>query len=447
MKKLLPHHTVIALVLYSLFLITLEADAEWRLLGLENDTILSIAKDKFTDDGVIVGTKSSGIKIYNNGWFDISSVSLPVNDIFVTCSLTFIAAIGAGSNSDGLYSACAVDGPPFYILGSMPFYGMMFPQAVSGKEEGDSIYMANGNSLVSALSNSPSSGTYTSFSEIKIPPDAFGVENPKCAALHVLSEYSQLYAGGYDESPEPGQGHLLWMLGDKDSMFINSQLNVTSITEGYKEIGGLHLYASTKDSGIYYRIDIMSMPIAKFAQSPNNEPVNDMFSMYSLSLMTDFLFLAVKSGVYFSTDTSWTKLGNIPNEPICLAGPSTVTEMKDLILYAGTAKGVYVFDTVNVSIKNPPHNNHITMISIQHKKDGVILISFQLNKPENLTMDIFNSSGKKVTQIINGYFSSGTHRIAVNATDMNNKIVSNGVYFLRLSTEKEQVNKRFLFVR
>ena len=444
MKKSLLHHLIVMLVFCFLFLITVKAGAEWRLLGLEDDTILSIAMDKFTDDGVIVGTKSSGIKIYNNGWYDISTGSLPVNDIFVTCSLTFIAAIGAGSNSDGIYSACAIDGPPFYVLGSMPFYGMMFPQAVSGKEEGDSIFMANGNSIVSALSDSPSSGNYTSFSEIKIPLSAFGAENPKCAALHILSEYNQLYAGGYDESPEPGPGHLLWMLGDKDSLAINSQLNVSSITEGVKEIGGLHLYVSTIDSGIYYRIGLMSMPIAKFALSPNNEPVNDMFSMYSLNLMTDFLFLAVKSGVYFSPDTSWTELGSIPNEPICLAGPSSVTEMKDLILYAGTVKGVYVFDTVNVSIKNPPHNKHITRVSIQQKKDGAILISFQLNKPENLTMDIFNSSGKRITRVTNKYFSAGTHRMAMNATNMNNKIVSNGVYFFRLSTEKEQVTKKFL---
>ena len=135
MKIPFLYHSIIILLFCSIFLTISKANAQWRLLGLENDTILSIAKDEFTDDGVIVGTKSSGIKIYNRGWYDISTIKLPVNDIFVTTSFTFIAAIGDGSNSDGFYSACAIDGPPYYVLGSMPFYGMLFPQSVSGKRK------------------------------------------------------------------------------------------------------------------------------------------------------------------------------------------------------------------------------------------------------------------------------------------------------------------------
>ena len=443
MKKSLLHHLIVMLVFCFLFLLTVKANAQWRLIGLENDTILSIAKDKFTDDGVIVGTKSSGIKIYNNGWLDISAITLPVNDIFVTSSLTFIAAIGYGSNSDGFYRADAIDGPPYYVLGSMPFYGMMFPQSVTGIENGDTIYMGGGNLIVSGIIDS-SNSNYSKFPEIKIPISAFGVENPKCAALHILSEYNQLYAGGYDESPEPGPGHLLWMLGDKDSLAINSQLNVSSITEGVKETGGLHLYASTIDSGIYYRIGLMSMPIAKFAPSPNNERVNDMLAIDDTAIANNTLCVAVKSGVFAYIDSAWSEIGNIPAEPLCLTGYVKDGDVPKYLLYAGTQKGVYEINLTGVSIKYQPVYNFINGLSIQYHNGRTIVISFQLTKSENLSIDIYNSSGRRITRITNKYFSSGTHRIAVNVRDMNNKKVSSGVYFLRLSTEKEQVNKRFL---
>jgi hypothetical protein len=185
MEKSSSRHTVSTLLLGSVFLITLQADAQWKCIGLESDTILSITLSNVVEHGVIAGTKSRGIKIYaNSEWHDISTARLPVHDIFVTNSKTFIAAIGAGSNSDGVYSACAVyDGPPYYELNAMPFYGMMFPQAVTATEMGDKVYMGSGNVIVSGISANPASGNYETFHAMKIPPNAFGVEKPRCAAL------------------------------------------------------------------------------------------------------------------------------------------------------------------------------------------------------------------------------------------------------------------------
>jgi hypothetical protein len=444
MGKLPVLQMKIILVIY-LFFSALQLDAEWKLKGLESDTVISIALDQ--SNRIIAGTKSNGIKIYaDQKWLDISAPKqLPVNDILITGKTRFIAAIGAGSNSDGVYSADTIDGPPYYKLSSMPFYDMLFPQSLAKTSDNDTIYMGGGNSIVMAMFDS-ASGNYTGFKSIKTVSNPFGIEKPKCAALCVSSKFHQLYAGGYDESGEPGPGHLLWILGNKDSLCINSALNVTAITEGFKEAGIPNLYAATKDSGIYYRSPAMSMPIAKFSQSPNNEPVKDMISLYAVWMTSDYICVAVKSGVYFLTNTSWTKLGAIPAEPVCITAPPQITALKDLMVFAGTIKGVYAFDTAAVSIKKIAENNCVTGPAIRLDMHGSISISFTSQYHRKISVDIFNSAGTIVSRIFHGYINEGTYSIPWNANGADGKLPA-GVYLLRVSTAKEQINRRFVFVR
>ncbi|MFC1476470.1 T9SS type A sorting domain-containing protein [Fibrobacterota bacterium] len=450
MKKPVLHPSIIT-VLSCFFLLTpSKSDAQWNCIGLENDTVLCIAKDKVFEDAIIVGTKSSGIKIYKEStWYDISTTTLPINDLYVTESATFIAAIGAGSNSDGIYLARAVwSGPPFYELGSMPFHGMMFPQALAGTEKGDTVFMGCATEIVSGISANPGMGNYDTFTTIKLPPHAFGVEKPRCAALQYHNwGISELYAGGYDESPEPGPGHLLWAASSGDSMRINSQLNITSLAEISEGPGNIFLYAGTKDTGIFFRSPEMSMPVAKFAPSPKNEPVNDMMILTDSVKSNSALFVAVTSGVFVYNSGMWFEIDIIPEEPLCITGYVTSKERTQCRLYAGTRKGVYEIDYTGLSINSQKPYTFVNTISIRHHTGRSMLITFTLRKPEYLSINLYNSSGKRVARVIDDYFSAGTHTIPVNAAGMNNWILSNGVYFCRLSTGENNVNKKFLLVR
>ncbi len=446
--NLLIRQPVFASILFSLLFVTKYTEAAWECIGLENDTILCILishnAPSAASSTIIAGTKSNGIKLYSNGvWCDISTGTLPVHDIFETTSETFIAAIGKGSNSDGLYLAKhELDAPPYYVLANTPFYGMMFPQAVSGTEKGDTVYMASGNEIADGICDIPASGNYDTFHILKTPPNAFGVEKPRCADLLMLSGYNQLYAGGYDESPEPGQGSLLWTLGERDSLLINSRLNVTALAEETDQIEGPILYVSTRDSGIYWRSDIMSMPIAKFSKSPNNECVNDLLPITIDSI--HYLFIATKNNVYSTTTDSiqWEPVEGIPTEPLCITGPQVVENMTNLEIYAGTAAGVYLF-CAPASIINP-YNSSASIRLKHYMKGNSLVVSFVLYKSANLSIDLFNSAGKKISRLTNDSFRPGHHTLS---TTVNSMVSSAGIYFLRVNADTETICRKVLVLK
>jgi len=443
-RNLHPVKTLLILCLVSFIFST--AHAEWTLLGLANDTVLCIALDKA--NRVIAGTKTGGIKLYDDSakWLDINSKKLPVNDVAFTTGAGFIAAMGAGTNSDGVYYAKATGTPPYYSVSSMPIYGMMFPQSVACTPEGDTIYMGGRIAIASGIKDA-SSGEYGNFSTIKTPPSAFGTKQPKCAALHVMT--SQLYAGGYDESPDPGQGHLLWSMGKRDSLSINSAINVTCITEVFKEQGGKHLFAGTHDSGIYFRISTMSMPIAKYADIPGKGPVNDMMSITlpDIGIMSASLCIAEKSGVFVRPANAWIEIGDIPVEPFCIAGYLRIGGINRYFLYAGTPKGVYVNDFTGVLIKNQPTSHLLNNVSVQCRKDRAVVIALTMPRSGNVRIDILNSAGRKLLTATDGYLNSGRHALTIKMNAGMNRPAPNGVYFCSIYAGNELYNRRFAILR
>jgi hypothetical protein len=434
--------------LFFLFLLiaSIEINADWKLLGLEKDSVLCIAIDE--SGKIIAGTKSGGIKIYDGKeWFDVKKLNIPVNDIMFTRKNRFIAAIGNGSNADGVYSANDTGNPPYYKLSDLPFYGMMNAQTLAKTDNSDTIYMGGGNTIVYGIIDT-FSGNYIKFTLLKTPLNPFGIERPKCAALQVFrDEDNRLYAGGFDESTETKAGQLLWMSGIKDSMPINATINVTSISECVKDDGGSLLLIGTKDSIMYYCSPRMSVPIAKFfIKSPKNEPINDMVNYYVLSSMRSLVCAAVKSGVYADKLFGvWLKVGNIPATPLCLDGLSINVWGKILSLYAGTTSGVYKYDSSTVVIKNYPEDYFVSCLSIQQYRGKSISVSFTLPRSENVHLDILNCAGKNTAIVFDGYLNSGKHTISWDVNTKKNIRLGNGVYILRLFTEKKYSVKRFVF--
>jgi hypothetical protein len=256
---------------------------------------------------------------------------------------------------------------------------------------------------------------------------------------------SQLYAGGYDEDGI-GQGHLLWPFGAKDSLTINSRLRVTAITEGFTDDKGMIVLVGTKDTGIYYRSNIMSMPIARYMESPNNETINDMITAPILSTMRSLLCIAVKSGVYASPlfDKKWSKIDSIKAEPLCLSGIAVNEEGKINCLYAGTTQGLFRFDSLGVAIV---HNHDVPptlTVTIQEKCPGLFLFLFQGQSSELVNIDIFNIAGKKNQRIFNGYLKSGRNEILWYKHTASTQKISPGIYILRISSGKNIVTTQLV---
>lgn len=422
-------------VIICLFLIHLPAFSQWNFVGLEDHIVNSLVIDD--QNRLIAGTDQGLYIYYNANWLEISKL-LPAQDMIVTGPRRFVAALGGGSNSDGLYSVDAKAEAPYYQLSLIGY--MDFPQSLGKTDNSDVVYVGGPNKMAYSILDT-ANGEYMNLMPIKIPYFPFGIENPKCAGVHVFSGDKRLYAGGFDMSPDPGPGNLLWEM--QDTMTILAPLNTSSLTEGYTETGGIQLYIGTIDSGIYSHSAASSRPPVKFAATPNDEPANDMITI-SLLVMSDILFIAVQSGVYLRAGNSWNEVSDIPEEPNCIVRMLDSTNIVGYVLYAGTKNGVYCYVSATDPIKNFKADNVLFLQSTQY---GTVSISFYLQMAGKVKVDILDLAGRNISTPVIGYYRAGKHVLSLNEKDTNTGNFSNGVYILRLSTGRKQTCKRFVLAK
>lgn len=74
-------------------------------------------------------------------------------------------------------------------------------------------------------------------------------------------------------------------------------------------------------------------------------------------------------------------------------------------------------------------------------------ISFSLSETGKVKLDIYNIRGQRVKTIVNESMSAGKHKAVWNGTDNNNRKVSSGVYFYRLTTDKQKFNNKMILMK
>lgn len=74
-------------------------------------------------------------------------------------------------------------------------------------------------------------------------------------------------------------------------------------------------------------------------------------------------------------------------------------------------------------------------------------ISFELNKNMQVTLDIYNAKGQKVTTLISDQLAKGKHTITWNGKDKQQKDLSSGIYFYRLSYDNKNITKKMLLLK
>jgi len=74
-------------------------------------------------------------------------------------------------------------------------------------------------------------------------------------------------------------------------------------------------------------------------------------------------------------------------------------------------------------------------------------ISFELSKPGNVVLNIYNLKGELVKKLINNQLSNGKHSIVWDGKDNNGHICSSGVYYYKLESNGEVEIKRMLLLK
>ncbi len=422
-----------SVLLFLVFFSTGFAQSQWKLLGLDSQVITALAVDD--RDNVIAGSKSTISLYYQSKWYTIPSVGLPVEDILVTGPDRIVLALGGGSNSDGVYQGDRIlKGPPFYFVKLVDW--MMNPTALAKTTNSDVVFVGSGHSVAQCYLDTAGGG-YFGLNPIKIPKYSFGVETPCCGDLQWYSGSKTLFAGGYDKGPLPGPGNLLWGYGDSLRKIMPA--NVSAMTEGIVDWGEVKLFIGTIDSGIYVHTINSSKPPEKWADSPDNDTINDILHLPNL-LSGMYIYVAVSGGVYVRSNTQWLTIGTIPAEPLCLAYTKTGT------LYAGTKKGVYAIDLIGLPIKSKytaqPAYNYAA--SFTHSNNR-LSISFVVSQPQSVGVSILNVSGRTVAVLEKERFTKGTYSRSFNLDK--ESVLGTGVYYLCMTIGQKRMVNRIVFVK
>jgi hypothetical protein len=75
----------------------------------------------------------------------------------------------------------------------------------------------------------------------------------------------------------------------------------------------------------------------------------------------------------------------------------------------------------------------------------ITTISFDLARPGQVKLNVYNIKGQLVRSLVNGALSAGSHKVVWNGTDARNRSVASGIYYYRLETKNyTKTNKMVL---
>jgi len=74
-------------------------------------------------------------------------------------------------------------------------------------------------------------------------------------------------------------------------------------------------------------------------------------------------------------------------------------------------------------------------------------ITFSISKVSTVSVEIFNIKGQRVKSLIKDSLPVGKHFVQWNGTDENNRTISSGIYFYRVSTDNHQITGKMMLMK
>lgn len=74
-------------------------------------------------------------------------------------------------------------------------------------------------------------------------------------------------------------------------------------------------------------------------------------------------------------------------------------------------------------------------------------ISFALQQPGDVTIEIFNIKGQKVATIVDGYYETGTHKVVWDSRTDRNREAGSGIYFYRMKSGDYSATKKMILMK
>ena len=115
--------------------------------------------------------------------------------------------------------------------------------------------------------------------------------------------------------------------------------------------------------------------------------------------------------------------------------------------WVDSEKQLYTYGTVGIDECSLLNNSDINLINYPNPFKSTTTISFDIYENCHVRLEIFDITGKLVKTIVHIELTPDNYLFTWNGTDDNDRIVKNGIYFYRLSSEKFTQTKRTTFVK
>ena len=74
-------------------------------------------------------------------------------------------------------------------------------------------------------------------------------------------------------------------------------------------------------------------------------------------------------------------------------------------------------------------------------------IEFDIPKAENISLAIYDISGRKINEIVNGNYTPGKYSVVWDSKDMYGKEVSSGLYIYQFISSEKNISKKLILLR
>lgn len=238
-----------------------------------------------------------------------------------------------------------------------------------------------------------------------------------------------VYVGGIPKLYKTVDGGGTWLVS---SLGIEGYVNDIEINPQNTDI----VFASTPN-GIYKTADA--------AMTWQYAGLGDVKAVVIHPWTTDTIYAGTSAGVFSSQDqgNTWHAMG--------LEGEH-ITEMKivpDDYLFAGT-EGAGMFRwNMNVSVAEKPTNAHIRqlMYAAPNPAKNRTTIYYQLINTSTVSLTIYDIQGRLIKKFANIQQPPGVYAVPWNGIDDNNKPVSAGVYFYKLSIDGKTAIQKIILLK
>ncbi len=163
----------------------------------------------------------------------------------------------------------------------------------------------------------------------------------------------------------------------------------------------------------------------------------------------DYLFYSTRNtNIYYSLNAgdSWQQLSGTYNRRVM----DIIPYVNDNKFYLAThGGGVWVYDTTYTSAieEYPIMNKHKVLNVSPNPFSNKLTINFSITAPSNTNISVYTLNGILLTTLTDEYTTTGKHTIIWNGKDKYGKEVPTGLYFVRLTTNKQIYTSKVVFVK